>query len=82
MAQYNWRSFLVAMVPEGFGEREEKPRSVRFPKRIAEGIEEVAGATSQEWAPAMFHLLQWALAEYKKQREDERKAAAVDAKRR
>ncbi len=82
MSHYNWRSFLVAMIPEGFGEREEKPRSVRFPKRIADGIEEVAKGTSQEWAPAMFHLLQWSLAEYKKQRADEKRLAAADLKHR
>ena len=75
MSNYDWRLF-VAMVPEGFGDREEKPRNFRFPVKLGKAIEEIARATDQDVTSTLFFLLQWATTEWKAQRELEKKAAS------
>lgn len=56
------------LIPQGFGDREEKPRSTRWPKTMAERIQRVADETGHEWTPALLHLVLWALDEYESQR--------------
>lgn len=60
------------LIPPGFAEREPSPRSMRWPKDIAKKVEEVAGATHHDFSTTVFHLLQWALAEYDRQRAEEK----------
>ncbi len=69
-------------IPEGFGEREEKPRNARFPVKIGEGIEQIAAATGQEWTPTMFFLLQWAITAWKAENPEAAKDAAKGSKNR
>lgn len=62
----------MAVIPEGWGEREAKPRSARWPKKLWEQVEEVAKATHHSETDALFHLVQWACDEYRAQKERER----------
>lgn len=69
-----WREAML--IPQGFGEREEKPRSTRWPKGLAERIERVGEETGHDFTPALFHLVAWALDEYESQRATEGSRAA------
>lgn len=61
--QTRTREEVVAMIPEGFGEREAKPRSVRWPKDLAKRVDAAARETGNEWTPTLFWLVKWALDE-------------------
>ena len=64
-----WRETML--IPQGWGEREDKTRSMRWPKDLAARVERVAKETGHEFTPALFHLVKWALDEYDAQREAE-----------
>lgn len=55
-------------VPSLLGERENKPRSMRFPADIARAIDELAAEHGQESSTTTFYLLKLALAEVKARR--------------
>lgn len=65
-----WREALL--IPRGFGEREASPRSMRWPKEIADKVEDVAKETRHDFSATVFYLLDWALNEYSRQREAEK----------
>ena len=69
----HWRDAM--MIPQGWGEREDKPRSTRWPRSLMERVEKVATASELDYTTAMFHLLKWALDEYDTQREAEKNKA-------
>jgi hypothetical protein len=56
------------LVPKGFEEREKHPRAMRWPKDIAAEVEKIAKENRQDFSATAFHLLDWALAEYKRQK--------------
>lgn len=60
------------VIPKGFGEREAKPRSIRWPKDLAKRLDKAAAETGNEWTPTLFWLVKWAL--------DERDAQLAKAK--
>lgn len=60
------------LVPQGFGPRESKPRSTRWPEGLIKRVDAVAKATGHDWTTALFHLVQWALDEYDRQRAEEK----------
>lgn len=66
-----WRNAML--IPVGWGEREDKPRSTRWPKKLMSRVEKVARETGHDYTTAMFHLLLWALDEYDRQRAEETK---------
>lgn len=66
----HWRDAML--IPQGWGEREDKPRSTRWPKGLMSRVEKVAKESGHDYTTALFHLLKWALDEYDAQREAER----------
>lgn len=61
-----WREAML--IPQGFGDREESPRSVRWPKELTKRIEKVGEETQHDFSMTVFHLVKWALDEYDRQR--------------
>lgn len=70
-------SEAMKIIPEGWGEREDKPRSTRWPKAIMKRVEAVAKETGHDYTTALFHLIKWALDEYERQRAAERSQGAA-----
>lgn len=70
-----WREALL--IPKGFGDRETKPRSTRWPKQLIERVEAVADETGHDYTTAIFHLLTWACDEYDRQRIAEKKTPTL-----
>ena len=64
--QLTWREAM--MIPQGWGEREPKPRSTRWPKGLMARVERVAKGTGHDYTTAIFHLITWALDAYDHQR--------------
>lgn len=60
----------MAIVPEGWGEREDRPRSMRWPKKVMDRVEVVAAQSELDYTTTVFHLVKWALDEYDRQREE------------
>lgn len=67
----SWRKAML--IPQGWGEREEKPRSTRWPRGLMERVEKIANETGHDYTTALFHLVTWALDEYDRQRAEEKK---------
>lgn len=65
------------LIPHGWGEREAKPRSTRWPKDLMKRLEKVATETGHDYTTAMFHLVKWALDEYDRQRDAEKKGSGA-----
>lgn len=67
-------SYREAMlIQQGWGDRENKTRSYRWPKRLIERVDRIAKETMNDPTEALFHLVQWACEEYDHQRESEQK---------
>jgi len=60
------------LIPQGWGEREDKPRSTRWPRALMQRVERVAKESGHDYTTALFHLLKWALDEYDAQRTAEK----------
>lgn len=60
------------LIPRGFGDREAKPRSTRWPADLMRRVEKVSKETGHDYTTALFHLLTWALDEYDRQRAAEK----------
>lgn len=52
--------------PNVLGEREAHPRTIRFPKELAAGIEALAQEQRQDFTTTTLYLLQGALAEVRR----------------
>lgn len=63
----------VFLIQKGWGDREDKTRSYRWPRRIIERVDKIARETMNEPSDALFYLVEWACDEYEMQREKERK---------
>ena len=74
----HWRDAML--IPQGWGEREEKPRSTRWPKSLMARVEKVAKESGHDYTTAMFHLLKWALDEYDAQRAGDNKRPRPESK--
>lgn len=61
-----------AVVPKGEGPT--KPLSIRFPEKILKDIDRVASETNNDRTATIMHMLRWAVAEYKAQKEVEQGA--------
>ena len=70
-----WREALL--IPKGFGEREDKPRSIRWPQGLIDRVDAIAEQTGHEYTTALFHLLTWACDEYDRQRAAEKKSLST-----
>ena len=70
-----WREALL--IPQGFGDREPKPRSTRWPKALIGRVEKIADATGHDYTDALFYLLTWACDEYDRQRVAEKKTPSL-----
>lgn len=55
-------------IPKGFADREDSPRSMRWPKDLAEEVQRIAKETRHDFSTTTFYLLDWAIAEYKRQK--------------
>lgn len=64
------------MIPLGFGEREDSPRSVRWPKELVKRIEKLAEESRHDFSTTVFHLVKWALDENDRKAEAEARKAA------
>jgi hypothetical protein len=58
----------MTVIPEGWGEREPKPRSARWPAEMMRRVERVADLTGHDDVHALFYLVRWALDEFDAQR--------------
>lgn len=58
----------MAVIPEGWGEREAKPRSTRWPKALMQRVEKIAKETEHDYTTALFHLVKWACDTYDEQK--------------
>lgn len=70
-----WREALL--IPKGFGDREGKPRSTRWPKDVIKRVEAIGVATGHDYTTALFHLVTWACDEYDRQRAEEKKSLST-----
>lgn len=61
----------MAIIPEGWGEREDKVRGTRWPRRLIDRVDTVAEQSDLDYTNTLFHLVKWALDEYDRQREKE-----------
>lgn len=66
----HWRDAML--IPQGWGEREPKPRSTRWPKELIKRVEKIAAESEQDWTEALLHLTKWACDEYDRQRAAEK----------
>ena len=60
------------LIPQGWGEREDKPRSTRWPQSLMTRVEKIAKESGHDYTTALFHLVKWACDEYDRQREQEK----------
>lgn len=67
----HWRDAML--IPQGWGEREDKPRSTRWPAGLMARVMRIAAESDQDWTDALFHLVKWACDEYDRQRAAEKK---------
>jgi hypothetical protein len=69
MNNTDWNNPLPSVVPQAvpglLGEREDHPRSMRWPKDVAAAIEELAKEYGQEFSTTALHLMKNAVAEVK-----------------
>lgn len=63
------------LIPEGFGEREDNPRSVRWPKELVKRVDKLADEARHDFSMTVFHLVKWALDENDKRIEAETRKA-------
>lgn len=75
-ARKHWEE-AMRVIPEGWGEREEKPRSARWPKALAERVDRVSADNEHDFTNALFHLVKWSLDEYDRQRASEGKPTSM-----
>lgn len=71
----HWRAAML--IPQGWGEREDKPRSTRWPRALMQRVERVAKESGHDYTTALFHLLKWALDEYDAQRAGEKRGGSA-----
>lgn len=69
-------SAAMQIIPEGWGEREEKPRSARWPRALVARLDQVAKDNEHDFTTALFHLVKWSLDEYDRQRSAEGKSTS------
>lgn len=70
-----WREALL--IPKGFGDREKKPRSTRWPKDLIARVEAIGAATGHDYTTAMFHLMTWACDQFDRERAEEKKSLSA-----
>ena len=71
LVRLTWREAML--IPQGWGERESKPRSTRWPKALMARVDRIAKETGHDYTTALFHLVSWACDTYEKQRAAEGK---------
>lgn len=63
--RHSRRSLLeVFLIPEGWGDREPKVRSIRWPKSLIDRVEKIAGETNQDWTDVVLFLTRWGCDEW------------------
>jgi len=65
------------LLPEGLGEREKNPRTIRFPKDLAAELEELAAETGHEFTETTLRLLKAAVAQVRSSRSAKKLKKAV-----
>lgn len=75
----DWQNLLPNVVRQAvaplLGDREENPRSMRWPKDVAAAVEELAEAEGQEFSTVALYLLKAAVAEVQKANGSKKRAA-------